>query len=274
MTASRPLLSSILLTSALLTALLLSTGCASLLSRFSGPEAAGLEAGERSMGQWMVDKNVEATAAININKAHADFRNAHITVTSQHGYVLLTGQVPNAELKTLAEKTAFELAEVKHVYNELSIAEPVYYLTRSRDALATTRASNRLASAESFPAANRIRITTENRVLYLLGQVHRDEGSKAVELIKDVPGIDKIVKVFQYMEDTATTTAGSISGSTPASNSDATASGGITSPAEAAASTAGPATAPAHTVDNTAVDNTAVDNTAADSTTAAVNAQP
>ena len=47
--------------------------------------------------------------------------------------------------------------------------------------------------------ANRIEIVAENGVVYLMGLLTREEADLAVELTRDIGGVQKIVKVFEYI---------------------------------------------------------------------------
>ena len=46
-----------------------------------------------------------------------------------------------------------------------------------------------------------IRIVTENGVVYLMGDVSHPQADLAVNVARQVPGVQKVVKVFQYIDN-------------------------------------------------------------------------
>jgi osmotically-inducible protein OsmY len=55
-----------------------------------------------------------------------------------------------------------------------------------------------LSAAESTDAT-RIKVVTENGVVYLMGLLTRAEADAAVDIARDIQGVQKIVKVFEYI---------------------------------------------------------------------------
>ena len=62
--------------------------------------------GSRSLGSYIDDQIIETKVSVNIRKANDAFSQASIDVNSHNGIVLLTGQVPNEELKRVAAAVA------------------------------------------------------------------------------------------------------------------------------------------------------------------------
>lgn len=48
--------------------------------------------------------------------------------------------------------------------------------------------------------ANHVKVLTENGVVYLLGQVDREEAQSAVKIAKSTDGVHKVVQVFEYVD--------------------------------------------------------------------------
>jgi osmotically-inducible protein OsmY len=78
--------------------------------------------GERSTGSWIDDEIIETKALVNLDKADPDLAQAHISVTSFNGVVLLTGQVHNEELRQIAGATADKINKVRQVHNEITVS--------------------------------------------------------------------------------------------------------------------------------------------------------
>ena len=57
-----------------------------------------------------------------------------------------------------------------------------------------------LAGTEGVPW-NSIKVTTEAQTVFLLGVVTEAEGNKATEAVRTVGGVNKVVKVFDYVTE-------------------------------------------------------------------------
>jgi osmotically-inducible protein OsmY len=173
-------------------------GCTSLMASVSGPDPVGKPAGERTLSMSIEDSSIERAANINIYKADTRFHDANVNVVSFYGSVLLVGQVQNEELKTQAEKVVRQIAEVKQVHNELTVADASYYLERSSDGIISTRIRTALTLEKGYPSS-RTKIFTVSGTVYLLGKLTAAEADQAVAIIKQVGGVKKIVKLVDYL---------------------------------------------------------------------------
>jgi osmotically-inducible protein OsmY len=91
-----------------------------------------------------------------------------------------------------------DLRGVRKVHNELQISGPTSMVSRSNDAWLVTKIKTAMFVNDETDAL-RIKVVTENGVVYLLGLLTRDEADKAVEVSRSVYGVQKIVKVFEYI---------------------------------------------------------------------------
>ena len=55
-----------------------------------------------------------------------------------------------------------------------------------------------MASNKDVPSG-RIRVITENSTVYLMGMVSQAQGDRAALLARNVAGVLKVVKVFEYI---------------------------------------------------------------------------
>ena len=175
------------------------SGCSSVLTATrEGP--IDDNRGTRTIGSKIDDSLIETKASVNIAKAHPDLENAsHIVVASYNGVVLLAGQTPRSELKQTAEQAASSVQRVKRVHNEIQVLQPSSALARSNDSWLTTRIKAQMLTDQSVPGS-RIKVITENGIVYLLGLVTREEGNRATSLVQGVSGVQRIVKLFEYID--------------------------------------------------------------------------
>ncbi len=175
------------------------SGCSSVINA-SREKPIEDDRGTRTFGSKIDDSLIETKVAVNVAKAHPDLDNAsHIVVTSFNGIVLLAGQTPRAELKQMAEQAASQVQKVKKVNNELQVMAPSSLLARSNDAWLTSKIKTEMLTDSAIPGS-RIKVVTENGIVYLLGLLTQQEANRATNLVQGVGGVQKIVKLFEYID--------------------------------------------------------------------------
>ncbi|WP_268797809.1 BON domain-containing protein [Pseudomonas huanghezhanensis] len=175
------------------------SGCSSVIN-VSREKPIDDDRGTRTFGSKIDDSLIETKVAVNVAKASPDLdNNSHIVVTSFNGIVLLAGQTPRADLKQLAEQTAAAVQKVKKVNNELQVIQPSSLLARNNDAWLTTKIKTEMLTNGSIPGS-RIKVVTENGIVYLLGLLTQQEATLATNLVQGVSGVQKIVKLFEYID--------------------------------------------------------------------------
>lgn len=157
--------------------------------------------GARSFGNKIDDQFIGPDVMRAVQEAHIDLSNttSHIVITSYNGIVLVTGQTPRVELKELAGKAAQSVQSAKKIHNELQVTHPTSGLVRSNDGLLTTSIKTRMLSYNDVPAS-KVKVVTENGTVYLLGILSRAEAQRATAVVQDVNGVQKIVRLFEYID--------------------------------------------------------------------------
>ncbi|BCJ08752.1 MULTISPECIES: BON domain-containing protein [Pseudomonas] len=175
------------------------SGCSSVLTSTRNSPIED-DRGTRTIGSKIDDSLIETKVSVNIAKANPELdKGSHIVVSSYNGVVLLAGQTPRADLKSLAEQTAGQVQRVKKVHNELQVIQPSSILARNNDAWLTTKIKTQMLTDESVPSS-RIKVITENGIVYLLGLVRQQEANAATNVVQGVSGVQKIVKLFEYID--------------------------------------------------------------------------
>lgn len=153
----------------------------------------------RTAGTIVEDKAIEIRASRELSNKPELKEDARIKVVSYNRRVLLLGQVPNAARAKEIEKMASEVSEVVKVYNELEIAEPRSVSAASHDSWLTTK-----VKANAFGDVNvdpiRVKVYTENGTVYLMGLVTREEADWATENVRNIDGVERVVRVFDYLD--------------------------------------------------------------------------
>jgi osmotically-inducible protein OsmY len=186
------------LAGAILLTVLAGSGCTTILSETTSKPIES-DPGSRTFGAVIDDQSIETTATVNIRKADPNLDLAHLTVTSYNGIVLLTGQVINADLRALAAKTAAQVKNVRQVRNELEIGANSSFTARSTDTLLTTKVKSKLL-ARSDIKDSRVKVVTENGIVFLMGLVTHAEGDIASQVTQETSGVQKVVRLFEYVD--------------------------------------------------------------------------
>ncbi|HCH25510.1 MAG TPA: phospholipid-binding protein [Oceanospirillaceae bacterium] len=155
--------------------------------------------GTRSLGTVYNDQLTESVAIDSIRRASELLREAHFSVVSFNGVVLLTGQVPSEDTRTLAGAKAQLAPNVRKVHNALTIGPASRTMVRANDALITTQVKTMMIGETLFPAS-RVKVFTESGVVYLMGLVTQAEATWSIQIASRARGIQKIVKVFEYID--------------------------------------------------------------------------
>ncbi|ASQ44596.1 BON domain-containing protein [Legionella clemsonensis] len=126
------------------------------------------------------------------------FQDARIIVSSFNQVVLLVGQAPTASLRVMAEKIARTTPNVRRVYNEVTVDYPIPLSQRTEDTWITSQARSLMLTKKGLESGS-IRIVTENGVVYLMGIATHEQADLAVSVARQINGVRKVVKVFQYI---------------------------------------------------------------------------
>lgn len=157
--------------------------------------------GQRTNDVQAIDATIEDQVAKALVHADARLGDARIRPHSFNGAVLLVGQVPSEELRDKAGQVAGQLRGVETVHNELSVAARLPTSQRLTDTWLTTNVIGQLATNDHIDSS-KLKVTTENASVYLMGIVSRQEAERIVAAVSGVAGVQRIVKVFEYLDDT------------------------------------------------------------------------
>jgi osmotically-inducible protein OsmY len=173
-----------------------------LLAGCFGVAAVGVGAGalmitdRRNSETYIADESMEVRTANRINEKYGD--KVHVNATSYNRMVLLTGEVPSAEIKGDVEKIVSGVPNVKSISNELAIAGASSFGGRSNDSYITSKVKARFVDANKF-SPNHVKVVTEAGVVFLIGLVTQPEANAAVEIARTTGGVQKVVRVFEII---------------------------------------------------------------------------
>jgi len=158
----------------------------------------------RSSSVITTDENIEDSAIIELHRLDDVQEHAHVNITSYNGKVLVTGEAKTEEIREKIIANIRIISGVKLVHNEIVLGPVSSLSERSNDAIMTIKAKDALADIKDKPGfdATRVKVITEQKVIYLMGLVHEQEGVTAAKALQNISGVSKIVTVFEYIDYT------------------------------------------------------------------------
>ena len=158
---------------------------------------AAVATDRRTTGAQVDDEMIEDKTVLTLHERFkgGDF---HINVTSYNGIVLLTGEVPAESARADIDQIVRSTPKVRAIQDELVVGPVTDLGSRSNDTAITAKVKTRFAEANKFQITH-VKVVTERGVVYLMGIVRHDEGDAAGEIASTTAGVQRVVKVFEYL---------------------------------------------------------------------------
>jgi len=149
-----------------------------------------------------LDERIEDSAIIELHGLDEIKGKSHFNITSYNGKVLITGEAETEDIREIIIANVRVISGVKLVHNEMLVGPISTMQSRSEDSLLTIKVKDAIAEIKDKPGfdATRVKVVTENKVVYLMGLVHEKEGVAAAKAVQNVTGVQKIVTVFEYID--------------------------------------------------------------------------
>jgi osmotically-inducible protein OsmY len=174
------------------------SGCAALLIGGAFVGGTLIVTDRRTSGTQIDDQSIEFRANSRSRELLGD--RGHVNTTSYNRLVLLTGEVATEGDKAAIEQAVARIENVRSVFNELAVTGISSLNSRSADTLLTTKVKSSLVDAKDI-LANVFKVVTERGTVYLMGRVTEREAGRATEVAQRVPGVLKVVRVFDILTD-------------------------------------------------------------------------
>lgn len=173
------------------------SGCAAVVA---GTAATGIMVAQdrRTTGTIVEDQSIELKARQAVQQVLQNQDKAHVSTISYNNNVLLIGQAPTEELREKLEQSVKDVTKVNSVHNEIKVAAPTSLLTRSSDSWITTKIKSEMTLHKNLNPT-RVKVITEDGVVYLLGIIMPNEEKIAVDIARHTKGVKRVVKVFEYL---------------------------------------------------------------------------
>lgn len=163
----------------------------------AGAAAIAVVYDHRTIQKSLEDTEIANKISDKIHKNPELHTESHIEVTVFNRIVLLTGETPNQAWKEKAEDIAKSTPDVTRIYNQITIQNPTSSLTHTSDSWITTKIKGQMLATEDLKSSS-IKVVTENGVVFLMGIVTKQQADIAVDIARQVSGVQKVMKIFQY----------------------------------------------------------------------------
>jgi osmotically-inducible protein OsmY len=187
-------------------ALLISTqllcGCAPVVVGGAVAGTAVVATSRRSPGAVVNDETIELKARLAILENSDLNSQVHVEITSYNEIVLLTGEAPTPELRAQVEALVKQIPMVRLIHNEMIIAAPSSFMTRTSDSLITAKVKTEILGINNIEGFNgtRVKVVTDNGTVYLMGLLTHKEADAVTDVARQVGGVQRVVKVFEYID--------------------------------------------------------------------------
>ena len=179
--------------------LIMATSCSTVLVNTTNREGIKENPARRTPGAVVEDQSIETIVAVNLKADGSAFRKTRFNVVSHNGVVLLVGQIASDLMKQKAtEIVSQSSSKIKRIHNELEITQKKGILSRGNDTWIAAKVRALLLANDEI-SANQVKVVVENSAVYLMGILTESEGDKAANVARNVVGVTKVVKVFEYI---------------------------------------------------------------------------
>jgi osmotically-inducible protein OsmY len=151
----------------------------------------------RTTGAQVEDRAIEGKAFARVKDLATLGR---VNLFSYNRMVLITGSVPLEEDRARVERAVATVENVRSVVNELAVGSSATGGERTSDGVLEAKVKASFVDAKDLHATA-FRVIAEQGKVYLMGRVTEKEATRAAEVARTVPGVVKIVRVFEIVTE-------------------------------------------------------------------------
>ena len=166
------------------------------------PSGYGVPVTERTLSQRLLDRSIEHTASVNIKALDPNLSAiSRISVDSFYSQVLLTGEVPDEQIKSQVVALVRSMPDVRQVYDELTVAPNRGYSSTLQDGYITSKFMAKVLANQSVKSSQ-VKAVTDNGVVYIMGRMTPTQQSHLVNIANQTVGITELVLLTTLVSDT------------------------------------------------------------------------
>ena len=152
---------------------------------------------EREQHAYWQDNKAEMDIRLSIYRT-STISDANVSVTIWNAVVLLTGEVPDQRAIDRILDIAKSHHYTRQIVNRIELAGRTNAASRVNDSWLTGRVKSALVVSRTVDPT-RFKVVTERANVYLMGLVTSAEAAAAVMIVRSIPGVVRVIKVFEYI---------------------------------------------------------------------------
>lgn len=172
-------------------------GCIFVAGAAAGAAGVAVVYDHRKLEKILLDEKIAKNATNKLRMVTDIKENSHIEVTCFNQVILLTGEASSASVRQQVDDIVRSVPEVKRIYNQITVKGRASSLTQASDSWITAKIKTEMLATKGLQSGT-IKVVTENGTVYLMGTVNRDQAETAVDIARQVQGVQRVMKIFQY----------------------------------------------------------------------------
>jgi len=160
---------------------------------------AGVVYDKRTANASEEDHKITETIQAKLSQIPEINNHAHIVISTFNRVVLIAGQAPNKVIEKEIIAITQTVPGIDSIYNELTINGNPSGMAKFNDSWINTKVKAKLAATDGLESSQ-IQVVTVQGNVYLMGIVSKLQGSIAVDAARHVSGVQKVVKIFKYVD--------------------------------------------------------------------------
>lgn len=174
------------------------SGCSLMVAGTVAGTGAVMAKDRRNVENIIEDEVIELRATDAIYSDKIIGKHVRINITAFNGIVLLTGEAPTEEMRTHAGQVAYAMRNVREVYNEIQVKEPISVERRANDSWLATKVKTTLIADRGL--FTRARVVASDGAVYLMGLVTPAEADKIKASVNNIEGVDAMIPLFEPLD--------------------------------------------------------------------------
>jgi len=174
------------------------SGCVSVVAVGAAGTAAVSSSDRRTLGTQIDDKTITARVSTAINKIADVEENADISVHVYNSQVLLTGQAKTQTLIDQATIAAETVEQVSKVHNQIRLGDPIATTSTINDIWLSTKIRTIMTTDSQVPML-KLDLIVEDSEVFIMGRLTKEEATATVELVRNVDGVTKVIRVMELI---------------------------------------------------------------------------
>ncbi|WP_019671707.1 BON domain-containing protein [Psychrobacter lutiphocae] len=177
------------------------SGCTSIQTINAPNESYGVAVTDRTLAQRILDKSIENTVLVNINRIDPTLhQRSRINVYSFYSTVLVTGEVPDEMTKKQIDTIIASMPDVEQFYNQLSIANQKGTSYTVHDAYISSKVNAKILANKGI-SGRQIKIVTDEGVVYAMGKLTPSQRGHLINIVDSTVGIKQLVLLTDLVDN-------------------------------------------------------------------------